>query len=83
MQRAGRFARGGPSQGRPARLRPTQSASPLANGRPDVVIAFPGGKGTAHMVRIAIEANVDVWEARALVDPLPASGSGAVQNSVR
>jgi predicted Rossmann-fold nucleotide-binding protein len=28
----------------------------------DGVIAFPGGKGTAHMVGIAREAGVPVWE---------------------
>jgi hypothetical protein len=28
----------------------------------DLVIAFPGGSGTAHMVRIARDAAVDVWE---------------------
>lgn len=34
----------------------------LRFGRPDVVIAFPGGNGTAHMVKIAREAGVPVWE---------------------
>lgn len=29
---------------------------------PDGVIAFPGGRGTAHMVRIATEAGIKVWE---------------------
>lgn len=29
---------------------------------PDGVIAFPGGSGTAHMVRIAKAAGVTVWE---------------------
>lgn len=28
----------------------------------DGVIAFPGGRGTAHMVKIAREAGVPVWE---------------------
>ena len=32
----------------------------LKHGRPDVVIAFPGGKGTEQMVRIAREAGVKV-----------------------
>lgn len=27
---------------------------------PDAVIAFPGGKGTAHMVRLAVAAGVNV-----------------------
>ena len=29
---------------------------------PDLVIAFPGGKGTADMVRQAKSKNIDVWE---------------------
>jgi hypothetical protein len=32
----------------------------LREGRPDLVAAFPGGRGTAHMVRIAREAGVEV-----------------------
>lgn len=40
-------------------------AGPLRNGwmlrlKPDIVIAFPGGKGTANMVAQAIEAGVEV-----------------------
>lgn len=40
-------------------------AGPLRNYRmlaegPDLVIAFPGGRGTANMVKIAEEAGVDV-----------------------
>lgn len=34
----------------------------LKEGRPDLVIAFPGGKGTAHMVSIAKEAGIPVRE---------------------
>lgn len=34
----------------------------LEEGQPDMVIAFPGGKGTAMMVRIAREAGVEVIE---------------------
>lgn len=37
----------------------------LIEGQPDVVLAFPGGKGTAHMVRIAKKAGVEVVE----IDP--------------
>lgn len=29
---------------------------------PDVVVAFKGGRGTAHMVRIARERGVNVWD---------------------
>lgn len=32
----------------------------LKEYRPDLVVAFPGGNGTAHMVRIAREAGVEV-----------------------
>lgn len=30
--------------------------------KPDLVVAFPGGRGTAHMVKIAKEAGVEVYE---------------------
>jgi hypothetical protein len=42
---------------------PMRNMRMLAEGRPDVVIAFPGGRGTAHMVRIAREAGIEVVEA--------------------
>lgn len=32
----------------------------LDEGRPDLVVAFPGGKGTESMVKLAQEANVRV-----------------------
>lgn len=46
-----------------------KKAGPLRNQqmldlKPDVVVAFPGGTGTAHMVRIAKEAAVRVYEIR-------------------
>lgn len=34
----------------------------LDEGKPDLVIAFPGGKGTANMVKLAKEAGVTVRE---------------------
>lgn len=34
----------------------------LDEGKPDMVIAFPGGRGTANMVFIAKEAGVEVVE---------------------
>lgn len=34
----------------------------LEKGKPDLVIAFPGGRGTANMVFIAREAGVEVVE---------------------
>ncbi len=36
----------------------------LEDGKPDLVMAFPGGKGTANMVKIAREAGVSVQEIR-------------------
>lgn len=36
----------------------------LSEGRPDLVIAFPGGPGTAHMVEIAEKAGVPVLRIR-------------------
>lgn len=38
----------------------------LEEGRPDVVVAFAGHKGTAHMVMIAIEAGIEVLDYRSL-----------------
>ncbi len=32
----------------------------LLEGRPDLVIAFPGGKGTAHMVKIAKKKKIPI-----------------------
>lgn len=34
----------------------------LCEGLPELVIACPGGRGTAHMVKIAKDANVEVIE---------------------
>jgi ABC-type Fe3+-hydroxamate transport system substrate-binding protein len=45
------------------------SAGPIRNGRmleykPDLVIAFPGGRGTANMVKQARKAGIAVVEPR-------------------
>jgi hypothetical protein len=37
-----------------------RNAQMLKEGKPDLVIAFPGGKGTAMMVKLAKEAGVPV-----------------------
>lgn len=64
------------SRGIPVRVFPAQwdtfenrrSAGPIRNqqmlteGKPDLVVAFPGARGTAHMARIAREAGVEVME---------------------
>lgn len=34
----------------------------MLNASPDLVIAFPGGRGTAHMVKIAKDRGVNVTE---------------------
>lgn len=34
----------------------------LVEGKPDLVVAFPGGKGTAMMIKLAKEAGVPVIE---------------------
>ncbi len=41
---------------------PTRNAEMLAQGKPDMVVAFPGGKGTADMVRRAKAKGVPVKE---------------------
>lgn len=41
---------------------PRRNAAMLADGRPDLVIAFPGGRGTADMVKKARKAGVEVIE---------------------
>ena len=56
-----------------------RAAGPMRNQRmldiykPSFVIAFPGGRGTADMVRRAREAKIDVAE---IVAPPAASGAG-------
>lgn len=39
---------------------PIRNQKMLDESKPELVIAFPGGTGTAHMVRIAQQANVPV-----------------------
>jgi hypothetical protein len=41
---------------------PIRNARMLVAGKPDLVVGFPGGRGTAHMVRIAREAGVEAIE---------------------
>jgi hypothetical protein len=41
---------------------PVRNRKMLEEGRPDFVIAFPGGRGTAHMVQIARASGVPVLE---------------------
>jgi hypothetical protein len=53
---------------------PIRNARMLTEGNPDLVVAFPGGRGTAHMVRIARRAGVGMVE---VSTPLPRSNAGA------
>lgn len=39
---------------------PIRNEKMLKEGKPDLVIAFPGGNGTKHMVKISKEADVKV-----------------------
>lgn len=41
---------------------PMRNARMLAEGKPDLVVAFPGGRGTADMVKKARRAGVEVIE---------------------
>lgn len=41
---------------------PVRNQYMLDEGKPDVVIAFPGGRGTADMVSRAKRAGVKVWK---------------------
>ncbi|MGK0392582.1 MAG: hypothetical protein ACJA0B_000737 [Alcanivorax borkumensis] len=40
---------------------PMRNRRMLHHGRPQAVIAFPGGRGTAHMVALAEQAGLPVW----------------------
>lgn len=44
---------------------PIRNQRMLDEGKPDLVVAFPGGKGTADMVRRARKAGVEVEEVKA------------------
>lgn len=41
---------------------PIRNRQMLTEGRPDLVVAFPGGKGTADMVRAARASSIRVLE---------------------
>lgn len=40
---------------------PKRNARMIAEGRPDAVVAFPGGRGTADCVRRAEAMDIPVW----------------------
>lgn len=41
---------------------PIRNAAMLREGRPDLVVAFPGGRGTADMTRQAQQAGIELRE---------------------
>lgn len=41
---------------------PKRNKQMLVEGKPDIVLAFSGGAGTAHMIRIAWGAQVPVYQ---------------------
>jgi hypothetical protein len=43
---------------------PIRNKKMLTNESPDVIIAFKGGNGTAHMMKIGREAGVSVYEVK-------------------
>jgi len=43
---------------------PLRNARMIAEGKPDLVIAFPGGKGTADCVRQARAAGIEIIEVK-------------------
>ena len=51
---------------------PIRNAKMLTEGKPDLVIAFPGGRGTADMVRRAKAAGIPTKEM--VAKPAPSSG---------
>ena len=44
------------------RAGPIRNQRMLDEGKPDACVAFPGGRGTADMVRRCREAGIPVWE---------------------
>jgi hypothetical protein len=49
-----------------AKAGPIRNQQMLDQGRPDLVVAFPGRSGTRHMMRIARAAGVEVVEVNAV-----------------
>lgn len=58
-----------PKHGRAAG--PIRNQRMIDEGRPDLVLAFPGGRGTADMVRRARAAGIEVREIAALAPTTP------------
>ena len=43
---------------------PIRNQKMLTEGKPDAIVAFKGGNGTAHMIRIGRKASVPVYEVK-------------------
>jgi YspA, cpYpsA-related SLOG family len=56
---------------------PIRNARMLAEGKPDLEVAFPGGHGTANMVKQARAAGVEVSEVSEVLE-VSAGGRAAV-----
>ena len=41
----------------------------LEEGKPDLVIAFPGGKGTADLLQKATRAKIEIWQIKPSGEP--------------
>lgn len=50
---------------------PIRNKQMLDEGKPDLVVAFPGGRGTADMVRQATKAGIHVQDVVAPISPNP------------
>lgn len=46
------------------RAGPIRNELMLKTGKPNIVVAFPGGNGTKHMVSIAKRDNIEVYEVK-------------------
>jgi hypothetical protein len=58
-----------PKHGKPAG--PIRNADMLNEFQPELVVAFPGGKGTSSMKNLAIRAGVPVHDAAVHQEPCP------------
>jgi hypothetical protein len=47
-------------QGQGRKARPIRNQRMLDKGRPDLVVAFPGGKGTTGMMTLSRKAGIEV-----------------------
>ncbi|MDF1599683.1 DUF2493 domain-containing protein [Mesorhizobium sp. YIM 152430] len=61
---------------------PIRNQRMIDEGKPDVVIAFPGGRGTADMVRRARTAGLRVIEASAKENPAEAGPSCPISTKI-